>query len=178
MGLRPARTCRYINKRAFTRYSKKKPDKSYIKAMPHPNMHVYRMGDKAKKYDVQYDLVAEEDVQIRDNSIESGRQAANKYLEKLIPMQYYFLVRVYPHHIVRENKMITGAGADRLQKGMRKAFGRPTSRAARVHSGQIVFSIWMNGQQAPIIREAIRRAKLKLAGRFRLVQRLPEAISA
>ncbi|HII54277.1 50S ribosomal protein L16 [Candidatus Micrarchaeota archaeon CG08_land_8_20_14_0_20_49_17] len=176
MGLRPARTCKTLDKQAYTRFSKKKPDKSYIKAMPHINLHVYRMGDKAKKYERQFDLTAEEDLQIRDNSLEAGRQTANKQLEKLIPMQYYFLVRTYPHNVVRENKMITGAGADRLQKGMRQSFGRPTNRAARVVREQIIFSVWANAIHRPIVKEAIRRAKLKMAGRYRLVEREPTPI--
>ena len=82
MGLRPARTCRGADKMPFTRYSKSKPRKSYIKSMPHPVLHIYQMGSPGQ-YDTTLQLVTKEAVQIRDNSLESARQAVNKHLEKL-----------------------------------------------------------------------------------------------
>jgi len=170
MGIRPARTCRGLDKTPWTRYSKKKPRKSYVKAMPHLSLLVYEMGNRKQQFDYTYDLVAESDVQLRDNALEAARQAANKYLEKTIPNQYFFKVRVYPHNVLRENKMIAGAGADRLQKGMRKAYGRPTDRAARVKAGQPVFTIHVAKANAPHIEEACRRAKRKMSGSFRVAQ--------
>jgi large subunit ribosomal protein L10e len=166
MGLRPAKTCRGLGKKPFARYSKKKPRKSYVKAMPHLSLLVYEMGDLKGKYDLTYDLVADYGVQLRDNALEAGRQAANKYLEKTIPMQYFFKVRVYPHNVIRENKMIAGAGADRLQKGMRAAYGRPTDRAARVRKGQELFTIHVAKANAVHITEAFRRAALKMSGHY------------
>lgn len=170
MGLRPAHTCRTLGKKAWARYSKKKPRQSYVKAMPHLSLLVYTMGDAKKQYDTQFDLVANHDLQVRDHSLESARQAANKYLEKLIPNQYHFRVLVFPHNVIRENKMIAGAGADRLQKGMRAAFGRATNRAARVTMGQPIFTIKMNKANLPHLKEAIRRAKGKLAGGYSLLE--------
>jgi len=41
-------------------------------------------------------------------------------------------VRAHPWHIVRINKMLSCAGADRLQQGMRQAYGKPYLKAARV----------------------------------------------
>lgn len=171
MGLRPARTCRTLGKTAWARYSKKKPRKSYVKAMPHLSLLVYEMGMRKQPFDYTYDLVASEDVQLRDNSLEAARQAANKYLEKTIPNLYFFKVRVYPHNVIRENKMIAGAGADRLQKGMRLAYGRATDRAARINAGQPVFTIDIAKANAPHIEEAYRRAKRKMSGSFCIRQK-------
>ncbi|MCX8195267.1 MAG: 50S ribosomal protein L16 [Candidatus Micrarchaeota archaeon] len=170
MGLRPARTCRGMGKTPWTRYSKKKPRKSYVKALPHLSLLVYEMGNRNQQFDYTCDLVAEEDVQLRDNSLEAARQAANKYLEKTIPNQYFFKVRVYPHNVLRENKMIAGAGADRLQKGMRKAYGRPTDRAARIKAGQAVFTMHVSKENLPHVEEAYRRARRKMSGKFKMVQ--------
>jgi len=170
MGIRPAHTCRTLEKKPWARYSKRKPRKSFVKAMPHLSLLVYEMGDRKAKFDYTYDLVADYDVQLRDNSLEAGRQAANKYLEKLIMNQYFFKVRVYPHNVIRENKMIAGAGADRLQKGMRKAYGRPTDRAARIHKGQEVFTIDVAKANVPHVMEAFRRATLKMSGSFTIRQ--------
>ncbi|MEM2138415.1 MAG: 50S ribosomal protein L16 [Candidatus Anstonellaceae archaeon] len=170
MSLRPAKTCRTLEKTAWARYSKKKPRKSFVKAMPHLSLLVYEMGNRKQPFDYTYELVAEEPVQLRDNSLEAARQAANKYLEKVIPNMYFFKVRVYPHNVIRENKMIAGAGADRLQKGMRLAYGRSTDRAARIYSGQAVFTVHVAKPNASHIEEAFRRAKRKMSGRFRMVQ--------
>ena len=166
MGLRPAHTCRTLEKTAWTRYSKKRPRKSYVKAMPHLSLLVYEMGNRKQPFDYTYDLVADYDVQLRDNSLESGRQAANKYLEKTIPNLYFFKVRVYPHNVIRENKMIAGAGADRLQKGMRQSYGRATDRAARINAGQQVFTVHIAKENASHIEEAYRRASRKMSGSY------------
>ncbi|MCX8175286.1 MAG: 50S ribosomal protein L16 [Candidatus Micrarchaeota archaeon] len=171
MGIRPARTLRSLDKTPWTRYSKKKPRKSYVKAMPHLSLLVYEMGNRKQEFDFTYELVAQEGVQLRDNALEAARQAANKYLEKTIPNQYFFKVRVYPHNVIRENKMIAGAGADRLQKGMRRAYGRPTDRAARVKENQPVFTIHVSKENAPHIEEAFRRAMRKMSGKYKIVRR-------
>ncbi len=168
MGLRPARTCRTLDKVPWTRYSRKKPSKNYIKAMPHSTVQIFKMGNLTRSYENRFDLVAAEDVQIRDNALESGRQAINKLLEKKIPGAFMLQVRVYPHNVIRENKMILGAGADRLQKGMRHAYGRPSDRAARVHKGQAVFSLFIDAKHKPHADEAFRRARLKMPGKFRV----------
>lgn len=169
MGLRPAKTCRTLEKAPWARYSKKKPRKSFVKALPHLSLLVYEMGSRKQPFDFTYDLVADYDIQLRDNSLEAARQAANKYLEKIIPNLYFFKVRVFPHNVIRENKMIAGAGADRLQKGMRKAYGRSTDRAARIQAGQAVFTINVSKANSSHIEEAYRRAKRKMSGKFRIM---------
>ena len=169
MGIRPGRAIRDADKVAWTRFSRSKPRKSYIKAMPHADLHQYRMGTMKNDYDLTLSLKAEEPVIIRDNAIESARQSSNKLLEKEAPGAYYFMVRVYPHHIIRENKMIAGAGADRLQKGMRRAFGRPTDRAARLKSGTYLFTVSSYKANEAHLKTALERALRKLSGKFRIV---------
>lgn len=169
MGLRPARTCRKPNKVPWTRYSKRKPRKSYVKSMPHKLLHIYTMG-KRGDYDLTIQLVASEPIQIRDNSLESARLALNKHLEKNMENKYLLKLRKYPHNVIRENKMILGAGADRLQKGMRKAYGRPTSRAARLKKGEALFDIKTDEVNVKFVEEGIRRAKCKLPGSWRVVK--------
>lgn len=170
MGLRPARTCRSLEKAPWARYSKKKPRKSFVKSMPHLSLLVYKMGKEDKNHDMTADLVlaSEGGIQLRDNTLESARQAANKYLEKVLMNGFSFHVLVYPHNVIRENKMIAGAGADRLQKGMRQAYGRPTDRAARITTGQRIFSVRSMRVNEPHVREAYRRACSKLSGNFKV----------
>jgi len=166
MGLRPAHTCRGIGKVSWTRFSRKRPRKSYVKALPHNAVQIFNMGDAGKEYELEVELIAKGNIQLRDSAIEAARQAANKHLEKKLPANYYFRVLVFPHNVIRENKMIVGAGADRLQKGMRKSFGRPSDRAARVKADQKVFAIRMMKKDEDVVREAIRRAVLKLSGTY------------
>ena len=54
---------------------------------------------------------------------------------------FHLRVRVHPFHVVRINKMLSCAGADRLQTGMRGAWGKPNGSVARVNIGQILLSL-------------------------------------
>jgi large subunit ribosomal protein L10e len=172
MAIRPAKCIRDGDKVAWSRHSKRRPRKSFIKTMPHKDLNQYRMGTEKADYDAVYHLVTtDERLILRDNAVEAARQSANKVLETKMPGGYYFLVRVYPHHVVRENKMVAGAGADRIQKGMRRSFGKPMDRAARLKKGQPLFTIYSYGGKATesAVREAFRRARMKLSGRFSML---------
>ena len=57
---------------------------------------------------------------ISSESLESDRIAANKYMTtKTGKDAFHMRIRVHPWHTVRINKMLSCAGADRLQQGMR-----------------------------------------------------------
>ena len=74
--------------------------------------------------------------------MEAGRIAANKYMvTKAGKEGFHLRVRLHPFHVLRINKMLSCAGADRLQTGMRGAYGKPQGVAARVSIGQIMLSI-------------------------------------
>lgn len=65
-----------------------------------------------------------------------------RYLVKVGGKESFHLrVRPHPYHVVRINKMLSCAGADRLQTGMRGAFGKPNGLVARVNIGQIILSV-------------------------------------
>lgn len=66
----------------------------------------------------------------------------NRYMVKSAGKEAFHLrVRAHPYHVVRINKMLSCAGADRLQTGMRGAWGKPNGTVARVNIGQIILSI-------------------------------------
>ena len=82
---------------------------------------------------------------------------------------FYFKVRSYPHNIMRENPMATGAGADRFQRGMRLSFGKPIGFAARVKKNAKVVSVWVDKEEyIPFVKEVFKRASGKLSGNFRI----------
>jgi len=102
--------------------------------------------------------------------LEAARISANKYITKLAGKDaFHMRVRVHPWHVLRINKMLSCAGADRLQTGMRGAFGKPTGLCARVNIGQILMSVRCKDASSPHVQEAFRRAKFKFPGRQKVV---------
>lgn len=77
-------------------------------------------------------------------------------------------MRVHPFHVVRINKMLSCAGADRLQTGMRGAFGKPLGTVARVNIGQTLMSVRSKDSHKAACIEAFRRSKFKFPGRQKI----------
>jgi len=122
------------------------------------------MGDTKSKFEYRFSLVAQGPVQIRHNALEAARVAANKVMfDALGEAGYKIHLRVYPHVILRENRMIATAGADRLQEGMRRAFGKPSGRAARIKYGQSILDIYVNGNAIDAAKQALRVGSTKLS---------------
>jgi len=151
----------------YTRASKVK-SKSYIKTIPQSKIVKFKMGDlkgfEKGKYPLILNVISKEKVQIRDNSIEAVRQFLNRHLQDDIGKEWFFHVRIYPHHILRENKMLTGAGADRMQTGMSRSFGKTIGRSAIIKQGQTLFTIAIKNtsKQEQIARKLIRSVKARL----------------
>ncbi len=78
-------------------------------------------------------------------------------------------MRVHPFHVIRINKMLSCAGADRLQTGMRGAWGKPYDTVARVDIGQILMSVRTRESNKHVVMEALRRARYKFAGRQKII---------
>ena len=64
---------------------------------------------------------------------------------------------VYPHNVIREHKMASGAGADRVSRGMSLAFGKPISVAARLKPKQHVFMIKTSSANKQIAVDAMKK---------------------
>lgn len=56
----------------------------------------------------------------------------------------------------------------RLQTGMRGAFGKPQGTVARVHIGQPIMSVRSSDRHKAAVVEALRRAKFKFPGRQKI----------
>ncbi|MBI2972151.1 MAG: 50S ribosomal protein L16 [Candidatus Aenigmarchaeota archaeon] len=162
MALRPGRAYRRLH-RPYTRQSVRVPRKGYIKGVPKPKLAEYEMG-KRTDYDMTFFLTAKNSVQIRHNALESARVACVQLLEKRIGKtgDYFMKIRVYPHHVLRENALATGAGADRFQQGMRQSFGKPVSTAAQVRVNQKIIEVRVNAGHADVAKAALRQAVHKL----------------
>ena len=169
MGLRPGRAYRRLH-RPFTRTAIRVPRKSYIKGVPKPKITNFELGVRASYERVLY-LRSKNAVQIRHNALESARVACVQLLEKGIGKagSYFFKIRVYPHHVLRENALATGAGADRFQQGMRQSFGKPIGTAAQVRVDQILMEVRVNAAHVQAAKRALRQAVYKLPTPCRIV---------
>lgn len=166
MGLRPGKC--YTNDgltkdRAYCRVAVTVHERNYIGATPGLKIRQFNMGNPTKHFSHLLNLCIEGRVQIRDNAIESVRQVITRYLMKKLGKDGYFIrIRVYPYHILRENKQAQGAHADRIQKGMSHAFGKPIGRALRTRPGMILLSALVDEASIPIAKQGLLRAKSRL----------------
>lgn len=114
-------------------------------------------------------LVSDEYEQLSSEALEAGRICCNKYLVKFCGKdQFHIRMRLHPFHVIRINKMLSCAGADRLQTGMRGAFGKPQGTVARVNIGQPIMSVRSSDRFKAQVIEALRRAKFKFPGRQKI----------
>jgi large subunit ribosomal protein L10e len=143
--------------------------KEYIRAQPASKITKFTMGDTKASFPIQAQLLSTEEAQIRHNALEAARIASNRVLINKLGNAYVMRVVPYPHTILRENKMIFGAHADRLQDGMRKSFGKPIGIAARVKVGQPIIEIGVGENAVEVAREALRRGGDKLPVPCRIV---------
>lgn len=162
MGLRPGR-CYSKLKRAYTRQSRSKPSKGYVKGVPESKIHRFEIGSRKPALSLRLNLVSKNAVQIRHNALEAARVAIVKSLSKAIGEESFFLkILVYPFQVLRENALATGAGADRYQSGMSHSFGKPIGTAARIRPDQRILEIWIEPGKIESGKKALKIAIAKL----------------
>src|SRR3989344_3553194 len=149
--------------RPYTRRSKF-VEKSYVKANPALKIVRFEMGaPPSKSFDYVLNLKPKAALQIRHDALESARQTSNRFLESSVGKNNYFMkIMVYPHHVLRENPLAAGAGADRMSTGMQKSFGKPIGLAARIKRGQTIFQLKVNKAHIETAKAALKRASYKL----------------
>jgi large subunit ribosomal protein L10e len=159
--------------RPYTRKAKSRK-KAYIKTIPGLKVTKFNMGNVADynsgKHEFIVTLESLEKAQVRDNALEACRTLLNKTLDKAIPGQYYFEIKVYPHNILRENKAAAGAGADRLSSGMKHSFGVVIGRAARLSPGKEILFVSTNSERAArVAKVAMLKIKSKVPCKTKIV---------
>ena len=152
--------------RAYTRRSKVR-GQDFIKAIPNSKIVTFNMGELNGKFEYDVYLVAKNPHQIRHNALESTRQVVNRHLNDDIGGEnYFFQILAYPHHVLRENKMLTGAGADRMQTGMSHAFGRAVGLAAQIKKGKRVFVVKVNAAHLDAAKNILKLAFHRMPGKY------------
>ena len=149
--------------RPYTRFSKYRK-KAFVKARPGKKVIKFDMGDLTggiEQFPLRLSLVSKDLTMVRSNAIEAARLVALRRLEKALGRNgFYFQIKMYPHHAIRENPLAAGAGADRLSTGMKHSFGKIIAVAARIHKGKILMEV-----AVPLEREELARTALKAASK-------------
>ena len=162
MGRRPHRCYRVIAGKPF-------PKSRYNRGVPDGKIRAWDIGFKRGTHDalpIRICLVSKELEQISSESLEAARVAANKQLLiKCKKEGYHLKMMLHPWNVVRINKMLSCAGADRLQTGMRGAYGKPYGKVARVDIDQVIMSVRTTEEHILTAKDALRRASMKFPGR-------------
>jgi large subunit ribosomal protein L10e len=155
MARKPAVMYRQVKGQANTR-------REYMGGVPNNRINQFDMGNARGEFPITLSLKVENRVQIRHTALEAGRIAANRVMSKKAGVANYHLkVRVFPHIVLRENKLATGAGADRVSSGMRSAFGKNVGTAARLERNQAVMTIRCTQATFQLAKEALWKASMK-----------------
>ncbi len=155
--------------RPYTRKSKYR-ELQFVRSFPHVKIVRFEHGDKKKSYSKHLMLIAKKSLQIRQEALEALRQTVNRYFEKQIGKnQYFFRLRVYPFHVLRENPLASGAGADRMSTGMKKSFGKPIGIAAQIKAGKIIAEVFVTQNQEEKAKMGLERGSKKLPCTYRIV---------
>jgi large subunit ribosomal protein L10e len=156
MVRKPAKMYRNISKKAYTR-------REYMGGVPGSKIVQFEMGNLSQEFPTEVDLIVDESCQIRHSALEAARITTNRRLMKEVGRSnFHFKVRVFPHHVLRENKQATGAGADRVSEGMRLSFGKAVGTAARVSAGQKILTVYSTPNYLEKIKDALHHAGYKL----------------
>jgi len=166
MARRPARCYRYCKNKPY-------PKSRFNRGVPDPKIRIFDLGRKragVDEFPLCVHLVSNEYEQLSSEALEAARICANKYLVKIAGKDgFHMRVRCHPYHVIRINKMLSCAGADRLQTGMRGAWGKPNGTVARVNIGQIILSVRTRDSHRATAIEALRRSQYKFPGRQKII---------
>ena len=166
MGRRPGRCYRYYGSRPY-------PKSRFNRGVPDPRLQRYETGIKSaapEDLPICVKLINMEHQYISAEALEAARVSANRYVLKMAGKDGYHLrINLHPFHVLRINKMLSTAGADRLQTGMRHAFGKPYGSVSRSDFNQCILSIRVAQNNVKHAVEAIRRASFKFPGENKIV---------
>ncbi|NP_001290555.1 large ribosomal subunit protein uL16 isoform X3 [Pongo pygmaeus] len=120
MGRRPARCYRYCKNKPY-------PKSRFCRGVPDAKIRIFDLGRKKAKVDefpLCGHMVSDEYEQLSSEALEAARICANKYMVKSCGKDgFHIRVRLHPFHVIRINKMLSCAGADRHARCLWKAPG-------------------------------------------------------
>merc|ERR1711915_1047317 len=165
-GRRPWRCYRYQKNSGYIK-------SKYCRGVPDPRIRIHDAGKKGahvEEFPCLVYLKSLSKEQISEQSLETARVTANKHMFTNAGKEnYHYRILVHPYNVLRINKMLSCAGADRLQTGMRGAFGKPYGLCARIKIGQRILAIRTKENHKKFAVEALTRAKHKFPGKYEVV---------
>ncbi|MEM0465294.1 MAG: 50S ribosomal protein L16 [Candidatus Pacearchaeota archaeon] len=172
-------------KRRAKAYSKRKPvvntrkskkqRYNYVKVAPPQKIVKFNMGNikdfEKGVYEYKITMMTEEPIQIRDLALEAARQAIHKELNIILQKNYFLRCNVYPHNILRNNRVFSGGSkGERIQTGMSKSFGTPEGRAAILKKNKPIFTTYFSGESfISKVRDIFKSASSKLPCRTKIL---------
>jgi len=136
----------------------------YIRSVPHSRITRDNIGKLRPNYNLRLSAHVDRDVQIRDSCLEACRVTLNRHLVRDVGKDAFFArFRKMPYQILRENKMATGAGADRLSSGMRHAFGKTVGRACRYRKGEKLLDVLIEHKHSDATYRVLKGLASKLS---------------
>ena len=166
MGRRPAKCYRYSKNRAYIK-------SRFCRSVPDAKIRIFDLGKKkapADDFPLCLHLISLEQEQISSEALEAARICTNKCMSQAGQKENFHLrVRAHPWHVIRINKMLSCAGADRLQTGMRGAFGKPCGVVARIDIGDVIMSMRCKESTLDAAKEALNRARYKFPGAQKII---------
>jgi len=145
----------------------------YCRGVPDPKIRIFDIGHRkapVEHFPLVVHMISLEKNQIASEALEAARITANRYLTKQCGKDGFHLrVRVQPYHVNRINKMLSCAGADRLQTGMRHAWGKPMGTCARVKIGCVLMSVRLKDVNKADAIESLRRTAFRFPGKQKIL---------
>ncbi|XP_012859092.2 LOW QUALITY PROTEIN: 60S ribosomal protein L10-like [Echinops telfairi] len=130
MGRRPARCYRYCKNKPY-------PKSRFCRGVPDAKIRIFDLGRKKAKVDefpLCGHMVSDEYEQLSSEALEAARICANKYMVKSCGKDgFHIRVRLHPFHVIRINKMLSCAGADRLDRNERCLWEAPGNGGQSPH---------------------------------------------
>jgi large subunit ribosomal protein L10e len=110
-------------------------------------------------------VICDEYQQITSETLDAACVVVSKYMITNAGRDlFYICMKPHPFNVLRINKTLSCAGADRLSRGMRGALGKAYGTAARVDIGQVLISVRTKDEKVSMTCETLRRAGTKFAG--------------
>ena len=172
MARRPWHCYKKIKRPSYQKKRSRSHRKEYVRGGPDSVLRMFDTGNRKRPlgdWELSLGIKIMHDLQLSHRTLEAIRTSLNRNLQKHLTREA-FLIRIRPHpwQMIRENKMMAFAGADRLQSGMRNSFGRVMGRAARVHANQTIVEIFCDFQNKDIVIKSLKTAAYKLGAKNRL----------
>ena len=164
---------RVLTAKGYQKKRSRSHRKEFVRGGADSKIRLYDIGMRNRPttdYEICVGMITKRSRRISHFTLEAIRITVTRRLQDALGKEGFHLrVRIHPYDTYREHAMMAFAGADRLSSGMRKSFGRPVGRCARVAAGQLLMEVGCDLKAITVVKEAFRVASNKVTGAARTV---------